>query len=463
MDPHTFETQIAVARQRLTAVAQQGRGSAEQRAIWGTILEELARTLEELHVAAEELYQQNEELVGTRQAVEADRHRYRELFEEAPESYLVTDSEGTIREANHQAALLFGLCQEFLVGKPLVVFVAPDDRFTFHAHLTRMQAARMATAGTQTLQLRLQPRGGIPFPAAMIVGDVQDAGGHVIGLRWLVRESSEHPPVAVQGRQGEKLEALGTLAAGIVHDFNNFLAGMIGHAERATDGLPRGSTTWQALQDVLAMGGRAKDLIRKVLLFPHQKDAGGNPVALHLIVREAVRLVQSSLPPAIKLRQEIDPASGLVQVDPTQIHQVLMNLCTNAAHAMRARGGTLVVRVEDTKVAEAFAMAHLPLTPGPHVRLTVRDTGQGMTPQVQARIFDPFFTTKAAGEGTGMGLAVVHGIIASHRGAITVKSVPGRGTTVAIYLPWWDRVEAEGRPRGKPARLGEGRAQPPGG
>jgi signal transduction histidine kinase len=211
------------------------------------------------------------------------------------------------------------------------------------------------------------------------------------------------------------------------------------------------------------MGGRAKDLIRKVLLLPHQKEAGGNPVALHLIVREAVRLVQNSLPPTINLRQEIDPASGLVQVDPTQIHRVLMNLCTNAAHAMRARGGTLVVRVEDTKVAEAFAMAHLPLAPGPHVRLTVRDTGQGMTPQVQARIFDPFFTTKPTGEGTGMGLAVVHGIITSHRGAITVKSAPGRGTTVAVYLPWWDRVEAVGLPESKPDRLGEGRAQPAGG
>ncbi len=463
MDPHTFERQIEVARRRLTAVAQQGPGSTEQRADWGAILEELARILEELHVAAEELYQQNEELVGTRQAVEADRHRYRELFEEVPESYLVTDSAGTIREANRLAARLFGLCQEFLVGKPLVVFVAPDDRLAFHAHLTRMQAALLATAGTQTLQLRLQPRGGIPFPAALTVGDVQDAGGHVIGLRWLVRESSEHPPVAVQGRQGSKREALGTLAGGIVHDFNNFLAGMIGHAERATDGLPRDSTTWQALQDVLAMGRRAKDLIRKVLLLPHQKDVDRNPVALHLIVREAVRLVQSSLPPTIELRQEIDPASGLVQADPTQIHQVLMNLCTNAEHAMRARGGMLIVRVEDTKVSEAFARRHLPLAPGPHVRLTVRDTGHGMTSQVQARIFDPFFTTKPTGEGTGMGLAVVHGIIASHRGAITVNSAPGRGTTVAIYLPWWDRVEAEGPPGSKPAPLGEGRAQPPGG
>jgi signal transduction histidine kinase/ActR/RegA family two-component response regulator len=238
-----------------------------------------------------------------------------------------------------------------------------------------------------------------------------------------------------QVRQGQKLQAIGTLAGGIAHDFNNMLTAILGYTELASDDVPRDSLTWHNLQRVLAAGTRARDLVQQLLAFSRQNTTQLQPVELPLLVREMLSLLRASLPSTIEIRQHIETDVGLVMAAPTQIHQVLLNLCTNAEHAMRATGGVLEVRLEAVEVDAAFAAAHPELKPGPHVRLTVCDTGHGMSPEVLERIYDPFFTTKGVGEGTGMGLSVTHGIVASHGGTMTVVSALDKGTTFALYLP----------------------------
>ncbi len=236
-------------------------------------------------------------------------------------------------------------------------------------------------------------------------------------------------------RQSQKMEAIGTLAGGIAHEFNNVLMVMIGFTQMAIDDISPATPLYQNLQEVLTAGKRAKDLVRQILTFSRKSDHKRIPVPLPSLVHATLTLLRASLPTTIAIQQHTAPDTGTVLADPTQIHQILLNLCTNAEHAMREMGGILAIGLDHVEVDDAFAVSRPELQVGPHVRLTVRDTGHGMPPEVVERIFDPFFTTKGVGEGTGMGLAIVQGIVTSHGGAITVESRPGHGTTFAVYLP----------------------------
>jgi CheY-like chemotaxis protein len=189
------------------------------------------------------------------------------------------------------------------------------------------------------------------------------------------------------------------------------------------------------LQRVLTAGHRAKDLVQQILAFSRQTEHERTPMQVHLLVKEVLDLLRAALPSTIAIQPIIDPYAGSVLADPTQIHQVVLNLCTNAAHAMRDTGGVIEVRLEPVDLPTDCTTGTADLKAGPYVRLTVRDTGHGMAPEIMERIFEPFFTTKNVGEGTGMGLAVVHGIVTSYGGAITVESAPEQGATFAVYLP----------------------------
>jgi signal transduction histidine kinase len=262
-------------------------------------------------------------------------------------------------------------------------------------------------------------------------------------LEQLQIEMVERQCLAEELRQVQKMEAVGRLAGGVAHDFNNILAAMIGFTELATQNMPASSPAWHQLQEVLRAGQRAKALVHQILTFSRRTAQAHTPVQLPLLVEEALALLRASLPSTLEIRRHLDPAVGAVLADPTQLHQVLLNLCANAKYAMRQTGGVLEVRLEAVEVDTALAAQHPTLHLGPYVRLTVRDTGQGMPPDVVERIYDPFFTTKAAGEGTGIGLSVVHGIVVNHGGTITVESQVGQGTTFIIYLPCipWDMAD----------------------
>jgi len=264
----------------------------------------------------------------------------------------------------------------------------------------------------------------------------------------------EKKKLETQLRQAQKMETIGTLAGGIAHDFNNILSAIFGFTELAMDHAEHGSLLHDNLQEVLIAGERAKDLIQQILTFSRQSDQEIKPVQIGLLAKEAIKLLRASLPTTIKIRQNIQTDS-LVMSDPTQIHQILMNLCTNAGHAMKRKGGVLEVELDNLELDSELVSIYPDLEPGPYVRLTVSDTGHGMTPEVINRIFDPFYTTKEKGEGTGMGLSVVHGIVKSYGGTINVHSEPGKGSTFKIFLPAIERrIEADARiekpiPKGK--------------
>jgi len=240
-------------------------------------------------------------------------------------------------------------------------------------------------------------------------------------------------------QQAQKMEAIGTLAGGIAHDFNNILSAIIGYADLAKMKLEPENDAMEDFHQIYQAGTRAKNLVGQILAFSRQGDQEFLLMMVHPVAREALKLLRSSIPTTIGLKQEIHKC-GTILGDATQIHQVIMNLCTNAYHAMGEEDGALEVGLYDVDLGEDDVEPYPELTPGPYVNLTVKDTGSGISPSVIERIFEPYFTTKEKGLGTGMGLSVVHGIVTSHGGAIKAESEPGKGSTFSIYLP---RVKLE--------------------
>jgi CheY-like chemotaxis protein len=240
------------------------------------------------------------------------------------------------------------------------------------------------------------------------------------------------------------MEALATLAGGIAHDFNNILSAIIGYTDLAQSQLAKESKAAGYVAEVQVASRRAKDLVAHILAFSRQTRPERMPMVPHLVVKEVIGLLRSTLPATIEIRLKAAPVCTIFG-NPTEIHQVLMNLCTNAYHAMRDKGGVLEILVAKVQLDDTAKDIHPDLIPNSYARISVSDTGCGIPSEVLPRIFDPYFTTKAEGEGTGLGLAVAHGIVKSHQGAITVYSEAGKGTHFHVYLPLLDRTEADGK------------------
>ncbi len=255
----------------------------------------------------------------------------------------------------------------------------------------------------------------------------------------------ERTQLALHLQQAQKMEAIGTLAGGIAHDFNNILSAVIGFSELSLSEIPMDSNLYTNLQQVLAAGQRAKGLIRQILTFSRQSEPERQPVQLGALTNEALKLMRASLPANIDIQQHIR-SQEYVLADPTQMHQVIMNLCANAGQALPAEGGMLELTVRDRHLTPEEIEDHPDLQPGPFLELIVKDNGHGIPPEIQSRIFDPFFTTKAKGEGTGMGLSVVHGIVKSCQGSILVTSTPAQGTAFHVLLPAMSAVEVGHKP-----------------
>jgi two-component system cell cycle sensor histidine kinase/response regulator CckA len=278
-------------------------------------------------------------------------------------------------------------------------------------------------------------RSGSEIPIADSGAPIGSRSGAPQGAVVVFRDITSHRHLEAQLRETQKMEAIGTLAGGIAHDFNNLLTAIIGFTELAQYEMSQDAPTRRHLQEILTAGQRAKDLVQQLLTFSRHNVPQHQPLRLHLLVHETMRLLRATLPSTIDIRTSLNTTSGTVLADPTQLQQVLMNLGSNAGYAMRATGGVLEVRLDAVDLTPADTPPAPALPPGPYLRLTVRDSGAGMPAEVMARIFEPFFTTKETGQGSGIGLAVVHGIVTSHGGAITVASTLGQGTTFVIHLP----------------------------
>jgi PAS domain S-box-containing protein len=288
---------------------------------------------------------------------------------------------------------------------------------------------------------------------------VHSSTGEIAYLEGTATDITDGKLLRAQLDQAQKMEAIGTLAGGIAHDFNNILSPIIGYTELSLNSVPENSRLSHDLKQVLLSASRAKDLVRQILTFSRKTNQEQKPVQVSLLIKEALKLLRSSLPSTIEIRQavDVDTIDSTTLADPTKIHQVLMNLCTNAAHAMRAQGGTLTVTLKNVEVGKGAARGTPHVEPGPYLRLSVADTGCGMEEAVKQRIFDPYFTTKGPDEGTGLGLAVVYGIVKDLSGAIAISSKPTEGTTFDVYFPRVKKIQAPASERSKPLPTGHGR------
>ncbi len=255
-------------------------------------------------------------------------------------------------------------------------------------------------------------------------------------------------------RQSQKMEAIGTLAGGIAHDFNNILAAILGFTELSLMDVAEGDAVKSNLLEIFKAGHRAKDMVRQILAFSRQREPERKPIRAGAVVEDTLKWLKSVMPSNIRVETRIEHSGGIIEADSTQIQQVLMNLCTNALHAMRRKGDLLEVTLDNLRFDPGDSLPHPDLAPGAYVRLSVRDNGHGIKPEEMPRIFDPFFTTKNKSEGTGLGLSVVAGIVKSHGGAVTAASAPGQETVFSMFLPAVDR---------KPAAAAGPAPRPPGG
>lgn len=390
--------------------------------------------------SAEEFQQEITRRRKAEEALQEREEQYRMLFEQAADGIFVANMHGRCIEVNTRACTMLGYRRDELLNNPIEVLVANSD-----LEEVPLDLHTLPTGQGMVRELYFERKDGTQLPVEISAKILSD-GRRQIFVRDITgrrQAEDERRKLEEQLRQSQKMEALGTLAGGIAHDFNNILTAILGYTEIALRHTPRDGAAWKNMQEVFAAGIRARDLVKQILIFSRQTVPERRPLLLHLLIHGTLRLLRPSLPSTLTIRTQINTTSGLIMADATQIQQVLLNLGSNAEYAMRDHGGILEVRLDEVTVTPEFAAEHSELRPGPYLCLTVRDTGEGMTPDVMARAFEPFFTTKGMGEGTGMGLAVAHGIITSHGGTILVDSQPGKDTTFTIYLPRIEETPVE--------------------
>jgi PAS domain S-box-containing protein len=478
MSSEDFNRRLRLARQRIGDLADAEPGSTNE------AVEELREALEELRVADEELRAQNEELAAAHLEVETERRRYHELFQLAPDAYIVTNLAGIIAEANESASRLLGVRTQFLNGKALAAYVEAGDRSRFRELLS----ARDGSEGNRTASFRVRNRNGLRLYAEMTYSLVEDSQGHPTGFRWLIRDVTEQERLShqirtlnaelesrvaertadlraaqqlsedllrreqaarhaaeaseAQSRHVQKLESIGVLAGGIAHDFNNLLHVVLGNADIALSRLPVRSPAREPLEEVVRATIRAADLTRQMLAYSGKGAFVVRHLDLSNEVREMATLLRTAITKQASLVWELASNLPPINADATQIRQIVMNLITNASDALQEAGGTITLRTGIVRREElsdprfGVSVDEDDSTAGskePMVFLEVSDTGPGMTPDTLQRIFDPFFSTKFAGRG--LGLAAVMGIVRSHQGTIRIRTNPGQGTSFRVLFP----------------------------
>ncbi len=354
--------------------------------------------------------------------------KFRDLVENINDVIYSTDQNGEIVYISPSIKSVVGYDPSEIIGSNFTKYIHPDDL----AYVTE-RFSRILSGELKPGEYRILAKSG-EYHWIRASSKPLYEGNKILGLTGMFTDITEQKRLESELVQSRKIETVGTLAGGIAHDFNNILSAIIGYTELALSKAETNTKLYKDLQEVFHAGERAKDLVKQILLFSRQSEFERKPVLVKLVAKEALKFLRASLPTTIQISQSIRSES-LVMADPTQMHQVLLNLCTNAEHAMQEKGGVLEVKLVDVDLDENFTADHPELNSGTHLELTVSDTGQGMPPHILERIFDPFFTTKEKGRGTGMGLAVVHGIVGSFGGKILVSSEPGQGSTFKIYLP----------------------------
>jgi len=378
-----------------------------------------------------ELYYDVTERKHAEKALRESQERYRNLIENAVIGIYQVAKEGKFLMINQRMADMFGYTspQEFLTSADNVkkLYAHPKERPMILQEINDKgfvegKEVEFKRKDGKSIWIKLNTR---------VTGD-KDNG---IIYEGLMEDITERKALEAHLQQALKMEAIGTLAGGIAHDFNNILGIILGNTELAMFDVPQWNSAQNNLEEVRKACLRAKGLVQQILTFSRQTEHRMIPVNINPIIKESFKMLRASIPTTIEIRRNISEKWATVKADSVQINQVLLNLCSNAAHAMKEKGGILEIGLENVAIDEDMVIDYHDLMPGNHVKLTVSDTGCGIEPEVLERIFDPYFTTKEVGEGSGMGLAVAQGIVKSHGGTISVSSELGKGTTFNVYLP----------------------------
>ena len=358
------------------------------------------------------------------------------VIEQANEGIFLFNGEGYIQYVNPAAETIFGCPPQSMIGRNINTLESMETNRQFFEAISKGIPPGRQQAG----HFQYKRQDNVMFELDVNTWSVSDKSGNVISNAVLLRDISHEMQLERQVRRAQRMEAIGTLAGGIAHDFNNALASIITCSEMALNESPPESTLHEFLEIILKSGLRGKNLVKQILTFSRQGEQVRQEVRVDLVVSECLKLLRATLMPTIEIRLHIDKKLGLVFADPTQIQQIVMNLCTNAVHAIRGQAqGEIDIWLDNEDVDQLSFTNFGNLSPGAYLCLTVRDNGHGMDENTIDRIFDPFFTTKAQSEGTGLGLSVIHGIISNHGGIITVESQPDQGSEFKVYLPRLDK------------------------
>lgn len=370
-------------------------------------------------------------------ALRKSDQRYRELFDSISDLVYTQSLQGRFLSVNQAMANIFGFARDEVVGRRASEFMRPELHEAFDTVYLKSLKEKGHHSGISVYFDRQGEKHYVEYRSALVKPPYGPAYISGSGRDVTARIQTEKQLRVLQRQllQAQKMEAIGNLAGGIAHDFNNILGVMLGYTELALESAQKGLAAPEELKAVLQACERGRGLVKQILAFSRQNEPNRRPVDLVEIIQEGLSLLRASLPRTIEIKSALGDKPALAVADPTQMHQVLMNLCANAAHAMRDKGGVLSINLSRIDLDSAKARKYPPIKQGAYHLLTVSDTGHGMRHEVRSRIFEPFFTTKPQGEGTGMGLAVVHGIASSHGGAVRVWSSLGQGSRFEILLP----------------------------
>jgi len=385
------------------------------------------------------------------EGLRASEEHYRSIFNAAADALVLRDAEARVVDVNPAFLQISGYTREEVINGTRWIFALPEM-----AELAKDMHRRCIAGETVRFEMKARRKDGTLIDIEMRAVPIRYRGQqHALGMARDItaQKRAEAERLRLEGQllQAKKLEAIGTLAGGIAHDFNNILSATLGYGEMAQKAAPAGTALRRHIDAVVSAGMRAKSLVERILAFSRSGMGERVPVHVQSVVDEALDLLAASLPAHVRLDRALAAGDAAVMGDPTQIHQVVMNLCANAAQAMKSPGSLTVAL--DVVEKSRSRVATSELAEGRYLRLRVRDTGSGIAPNVLERIFDPFFTTKGAGVGTGLGLSLVHGIVTDLGGGIDVESELGKGTTFTVYLPWSDAVAA---PAGEEEALAQG-------
>jgi PAS domain S-box-containing protein len=383
--------------------------------------------------------------ITERKEAEQELVRLATAIESVAEGVAIMSADGTVEYVNPAWAVTTGHTQDELIGRDIRAMGGGEEE-PFSAAIRHLLAAGESWSGRTTAR----GRDGTLFELDVTVSPVRDASSTLINYIVVGRDITEQVGIEKQLRQAQKMEAIGTLAGGIAHDFNNVLGAIVGFTELGLAEQTTGSPAERYLLNVLKAAARGADLARHILTYSRTREEEQKPLLMEPVVKENLKMLRAFIPATVRIVEDIVDGGTTVFANATQVQQVVTNLCTNAAHAMKDRGGTIRVSLTHYSLEARDKAPHVELQPGRYLKLSVADTGPGIPPDIIEYVFDPFFTTKKPGEGTGLGLSVTQGIVKSHRGVITVASRPGKGTVFDVYWPVVD-VEAEEVLQSKPA------------